>query len=272
MRNLILSLTVATSLALAPAAFAQDAAVVSHAGPSQFSQSQAAPALDANLSHFTAVKAGDQVTPECNCGGPGSNSFISLAVSPFEVFRGTPVTFKADVQSSVGGPAPTGTVTFFVAGYNVGTAPLYQTTASINFGTRNIGEGTFNVTAVYNGSATYNKSTSPVEQFYVMCGCSTNSTSDMSASPSSFKPGQILTLATDVSPNQGGPDPTGTVLFYAGPNHEYYLGSAPIVQGVATLYVNTKGVPPGTYQVESEYTGNSIYLPSTSETDYVNVQ
>jgi len=274
MRNFLLSLSVAGCMAFVPAAFAQNAAFSPNHGPAAVqAPSQDTQVSDSNLLHFQAVKAGDNVAPECGCGGGGgSNSIIGLAVSPSEVFRGTPVTFSADVQSAVGGSAPTGTVTFFVSGYNVGTSTIKNTVATLTFATRNIGTGTFPVQAVYNGNATFEKSTSTVVSFYIDCGCTTNSTSDMAASPSTLKPGQILTLATDVSPNQGGPDPTGTVLFYAGPNHEYYLGSAPIVNGVATLYVQTKGIAPGTYQVESTYTGNSIYLPSNSETDYINVE
>ena len=275
MRNFLLSLTVAGCMAIVPAALAQNAAVSPNHGPSALPTQTLSDAhlADSNLVHFTAIKAGDKVAPDCSCGGgSGSNTTIGLAVSPSQVFRGTPVTFSADVQSAVGGAAPTGTVTFYVSGYNVGTATLKNTVASITFATKNIGTGTFPVQAVYNGNGSYEKSTSVIVSFYIDCGCTTNSTSDMAASPSSFKPGQILTLATDVSPNQGGPDPTGTVLFYAGPNHEFYLGSAPIVNGVATLYVNTTGITPGTYQVESTYTGNAIYLPSNSETDYVNVE
>ena len=115
MRNFLLSLSVAGCMAIVPAAFGQTAAISLNHGPvnapaQTLTESHLA---DSNLLHFSAIKAGDNVSPECGCGGgSGSNSIIGLAVSPSEVFRGTPVTFSADVQSAVGGSAPTGTVTF----------------------------------------------------------------------------------------------------------------------------------------------------------------
>lgn len=199
-----------------------------------------------------------------------SGSETSLAVSPTQVDHGTPVTLKADVQPTQGGPEPTGTVSFYIGGYLVGCAPVSGTTAQVTISTRNIPTGTYAVYAVYSGDKNYKSSTSSDNYFSVLCD--SNSTSDMAASPSWIYPGTPVTLSTDVSPNQGGPIPTGTVLFFEGKDCAHYLGSAPLIAGVATLTVATSGLPQGTYQVTSYYTGDSIYLPSTSETDYVWVQ
>jgi hypothetical protein len=199
-----------------------------------------------------------------------SNSETSLAVSPTLVDHGTPVTFSADVQPTQGGPEPTGTVGFYLGGYLLGTAPVKNTVASITFPTRNVPTGTYGIYAKYSGDSNYKGSQSDKQYFGV--NCQSNSTSDMAASPSWIYPGTVITLATDVSQNQGGPNPTGTVLFFEGPNAEYYLGSAPIINNVATLNVNTKGASHGAYQFTSYYTGDKIYLPSTSETDWVWVQ
>jgi hypothetical protein len=184
------------------------------------------------------------------------------------VFHGTPVTLTADVQPTNGGPSPTGTVSFYADGWLLGCVPLKGTTASITISTYNVTPGTFTLTAVYSGDKNYKSSTSNIST--VVVSCDSNSTSDMSASPSSLLPGGIETLATDVSPNQGGPIPTGIVKFYE--IYGTYLGEAPLIDGVATLNINTTGIAPGTYQVYSVYQGSSIYEQSTSETDTVVVE
>jgi hypothetical protein len=194
-----------------------------------------------------------------------AGSATSLAVSPSSVFNGTPVVLKADVQPTQGGPTPTGTVTFYGQGFLLGTATLSGTTASITVPTRGLPQGTYEITADYSGSATYAASKSG--QVSVFVSCDSNSTSDMAASPASLKEGGTVTFATDVSPNQGGAIPTGIVKFYE--IHGSYIGQATLVWGVATLNVSTAGITPGTYQIYSVYQGDSIYEPSTSETDTV---
>jgi len=195
-------------------------------------------------------------------------STTGFAASPSWVFNGTPVTLTADVQSGDGGPAPTGTVTFYAAGFNAGTVALVNGTASVTVPTRGVPGSTYQLWAVYNGDTNYACSTSA--KVPVTVSSESNSTSDMAASPSSLLPGGIVTFATDVSPNQGGAIPTGIVKFYE--IHGTYLGEATLVWGVATLNVNTTGVAPGTYQIYSVYQGDSIYEPSTSETDTVVIQ
>ena len=233
MRNKLFALSFLAALFVAPLAQAQDV-----------------------VRHFTPL-----------VGTAGSET--SLAVSPSSIFEGTPVTLKADVQPTNGGPSPTGTVSFYLfGGYLLGSAPVEGTTASLTLPTLKLGTGKYFIDAVYSGDKNYKGSTSSDSYFTVTCD--TNSTSDMSASPSSLKPGGIVTLATDVSPNQGGPIPTGTVLFFE--THGTYLGSAPLIAGVATLKVSTAGIAPGTYTVVSVYQGSSIYLPSTSEIDTVVVE
>jgi hypothetical protein len=197
-----------------------------------------------------------------------SPSETSLAASPSWVFNGTPVTLTADVQPTQGGPAPTGTVTFYENGWLLGTATLKNNTASITAPTLNVPGGTYTLTASYSGDKNYSSSKSSAVT--VTVSCDSNSTSDMAASPSSLEPGGIVTLATDVSPNQGGPIPTGVVYFYE--IHGTFLGQATLVWGVATLNINTTGIAPGTYQVYSVYQGSSIYEKSTSETDTIVVE
>jgi hypothetical protein len=111
--------------------------------------------------------------------------------------------------------------------------------------------------------------------YLVGCAPVSGTTAQVTISTRNIPTGTYAVYAVysgDKTPNQGGPIPTGTVLFFEGKDCAHYLGSAPLIAGVATLTVATSGLPQGTYQVTSYYTGDSIYLPSTSETDYVWVQ
>lgn len=244
MRRITLCLSLLGAIALVPAAYAQD------------------------LAHSNGGNepgTGRMVAMSIN-----SNSETSIAASPSEVDHGTPVTVTADVQPTQGGPMPTGTVSFFVGGMQIGTATLHNTTASVTISTKDVPTGTFGIYAKYNGDKNYHWSQS--DCVYVTVLCDSNTTSDMAASPSWIYPGTVVTLATDVSQNQGGPNPTGTVIFFEGPDCQHYLGSAPIINGVATLQVNTMSATHGAYSFTSYYLGNGTYLPSTSETDWVWVQ
>jgi hypothetical protein len=269
MRRTLFVLSLFGSLALIPAAYAQTAALTR------------VPASGVNgpASGVTSLTTAPQpldstrlATRNLVALGSDKPTITSIAASPSSVFQGTPVTITADVQTAVGGTAPTGTVSFYVcSGTYLGTATLFDTTASITAPTLKIAPGTYLVKAVYSGDSQYASSSSSCVPVTVMN--QGNSTSDMAASPSSITPGEIVTLATDVSPNQGGPIPTGVVDFYEVTNGTYYyLGQATLVSGVATLYVPTTGIPAGTYHVVSVYQGSSIYEPSTSETDTILVQ
>ena len=266
MRRILLSLSLLGALSLAPAAFSQDVARIATPVRTPVSGTTSLvtvpQALDSTkvATRNMVAMFGDKPT------------ITSVAASPSSVFQGTPVTVTADVQSAVGGIAPTGTVGFYVCtGTYLGTATLANHEASITAPTLKIAPGTYMVKAVYSGDSQYASSTSSCVPVTVMN--QGNSTSDMAASPSSITPGEIVTLATDVSPNQGGPIPTGVVDFYEVSNGTYfYLGQATLISGVATLYVPTYGLPPGTYHVVSMYLGSSIYEPSTSETDTILVQ
>jgi hypothetical protein len=196
-----------------------------------------------------------------------SNSETSLAISPSSVDAGTPVTFKADVQPTQGGPNATGTVSFFYDGYLLGTAPVVGTVATLNFSSSNIPAGTYGIKAYYGGNTKYQPSTSSAAYFTVVC--STNSQTSLSASPGSVEPGNPITLTADVQPKQGGPSATGTVLFFIDNN---YVGSATIKNTVAILSVPTGGAAKGKYSINAIYLGAGPYLASASNTAYVTVE
>ena len=199
-----------------------------------------------------------------------SNSEISLAISPTLVDSGTPVTLKADVQPTQGGPNATGTVGFYFGGLQIGTAPVSGTVAVLQLDTRAIPNGTFAVTARYNGDSYYQPSVSQPNYFSVVLFSNTNIT--LASSPSNVDPGTPVVLKADVQPIQGGPNATGYVAFFAGPYGNIYLGSAPISNTVATLSVPTRNIAKGAYPTYAIYLGNSIYKPSISNPSWIYVQ
>lgn len=203
-----------------------------------------------------------------------SNSETSLAISPSSADAGTPVTLKADVQPTQGGPNATGTVSFFSYGYLLGTAPVKGTVATLIIDTRQVAPGEYSIKAHYSGDSNYQPSTSPYSHFSV--SSFTNSQTSLASSPSSIDPGTVLNVKADVQPKQGGPSPTGTVLFFAAPANDLddavFLGSAPVKGTVAQINVPTRGVPPGKYALIAIYLGNNTYVGSFSNLSYIKVQ
>jgi len=67
--------------------------------------------------------------------------------------------------------------------------------------------------------------------------------------------GTPVTLTATIT-NAGNDAPTGNVEFLYGSR---LLGSAPLVNGVATFTASTNGIPPGTYNVVASYPGDANY-------------
>jgi Bacterial Ig-like domain (group 3) len=103
------------------------------------------------------------------------------------------------------------------------------------------GDKTANVSVVVNGSTLPDSSTA------------------LSASPTTASVGQSVTLTATVTSANG--QPTGSVSFSAdGVN----LGSAPLNGGVASITASSNGIPPGTYPIFATYSGSASYKESSS--------
>jgi hypothetical protein len=84
----------------------------------------------------------------------------------------------------------------------------------------------------------------------------------LTSSPNPSDHGQPVTFTATVSPIiEGAGTPTGTVAFINGPS---ILGSAPLVNGVATLQSSTLTV--GSHSITAAYNGNVMFNGSTSPT------
>jgi hypothetical protein len=194
-------------------------------------------------------------------------STTGLTISPATADNGTPVTFTAKIAPVQGKAAPTGTVSFYFGDYLLGSAPVKDGAANLDFSTVPVPNGTFGITAHYNGDSNYQPSSSGAFNLHIRCD--SNSQTSLAASPSQIYPGTPVNLQADVQPRQGGPSPTGIVLFFQG-NH--YLGWAKVKGTVANFTVNTRYEPRGTLYFTAAYLGDETYLPSLSNTSwsYVN--
>jgi len=88
-----------------------------------------------------------------------ANSSTSVVSSLNPSVSGQSVTFTATVTSSTTG-TPGGTVKFMNGATLLGSSSLVSGKAS--FSTKTLATGSHNITAVYNGNADFNTSTSPI--------------------------------------------------------------------------------------------------------------
>jgi len=165
------------------------------------------------------------------------------------------VTFTATVTS--GGGTPTGTVTFKDGSSTLGTSTL-DGSGHATFATSTLAVASHSITAIYNGSSTFNPSTSSVLSQVV------NKDGTASAVTSSLNPsnkGQTVTFkATVVARAPGTAVPTGTVTFKDGTKS---LSSKSLnASGQATF--STSSLGRGSHSITVVYGGSSNFLTSTS--------
>ena len=141
------------------------------------------------------------------------------------------MTFTATVTASSG--SPTGTVEFEDAStvLSTGTLSFVSGYEEATFSTSALLAGDHpSMTAIYEGNGTYYTSTSSNLDQYVD---QDNTSTALSASPTTSVYGQSVTLSASVSASSpGSGTPTGSVTFYVGSTS---LGSASLSSGTASL-------------------------------------
>ena len=175
-----------------------------------------------------------------------SSVTISSSVNPSTVNQS--VTFTATVPVAV-----SGTVTFFDGATSLGTATVSSGTAAV--ATSTLSAGSHTVTASYSGDPNNNSAnSSPLTQ-------TVNKTNPVLPAPSvsstNTTVGSTETISETVPPGV-----TGPVTFYDGSTP---IGTAPIVNGVATITVSTlpAGTDPITASTPSDANNNSATSPAT---------
>lgn len=101
----------------------------------------------------------------------------------------------------------------------------------------------------------------------------TATSTSITSSVASAYDNQPITLTATVTPTQVLPSgmpqaPEGSVSFLNAATNLTALGSAPLIDGVATL---TRPLPPGPYRIRALYQSTNIYSSSVSPTDGVSV-
>jgi hypothetical protein len=167
------------------------------------------------------------------------------------------VMFTATVTPTApGGGVPTGTVTFKNGSSTLGTVTL-NGSGQATFTTSTLAVGSPSITAVYNGSTSFNTSTSAILTQTVNKDATTSSVTS-SLNPSNHNQSVTFT-ATVVANAPGTGTPTGTVTFKDGTKT---LASKTLSSGKASY--STSSLSRGTHNITVVYGGSSSFLTSTS--------
>ncbi|MGA5821110.1 Ig-like domain repeat protein [Kitasatospora sp. NPDC094028] len=221
-------------------------------------------ALSAGTHLLTAVYNGDvsfngSTSPVDTQTVNTADTTTVLTSAPDPSVFGQPKVLTATVAAvAPGAGTPTGTVSFFNGATRLGTAALVGGVAT--FTTSALSAGTHLLTAVYNGSAAFNGSTSPVDtQTVSKAGTLTALAS--APDPSVFGQAKVLTAIVAAVPPGAG-TPTGTVSFFNGAT---LLHTTTLVGGVATF--TTSALSVGTHLLTAVYNGSAAFNGSTSPVD-----
>jgi large repetitive protein len=183
-------------------------------------------------------------------------STVNLSVSPTSVTTGAAVTFTATVTSN-GGPAPTGTVTFF-NGTTALSPEVNLTTAGVaTYSTVTLPAGSYSITVQYSGDTNTSTGTSTAVALSVKNMTSTALTSSVNPS----NPSQSVTITATVTgaTNIGSTD---TVTFT---DNGTTLGGGPVVLNSAGVATYTGTFAAGTHTLKAVYSG-STYSNTSSAT------
>ena len=169
---------------------------------------------------------------------------LTVATSGTPSTYGNSVTFTATISSG-----PTGTVTFYDSGTQIGTGTISSGKAT--YQTSTLTAGTHSITASWPGNTNYYSVTSSALTQTVNQATPTLTVAS-SSNPSTYG-GSVKFTATISS------GPTGTVTFYDGSSS---IGTGTISGGKATY--TTTGLMAGAHSITASWPGNSNYNSVTS--------
>ena len=175
-------------------------------------------------------------------------------------YLGQSVTFTATVtpQNASLGVAPSGTVQFTLDGNNLGTPVTLNVNGVATISTTGITVGNHAIRARYNADANYTTSRSPSLTQTVNRMATTTTLSLVT--PVSRQTTIVYTATvTPAAANLGAP--SGVVRFYRGGTQ---IGSATLVNGVATLNYFNSGLTARTYSMTARFIASGAFLGSTS--------
>ena len=250
-QNVTLTATVAGQSPTGTVTFKDGASVLGTGTIAAGVATLATAALSTGPHNLTAVYAGDG-----NNAGSTSNALaqtVNVAASTTTLTASAnPSTFGTSITltATIGGAAPSGTVTFKDGASVLGTGTIAAGVATL--ATSTLTTGSHTLTAVYGGDGNNVASTSAVVA-QVVNQSVTTTTLASSANPSTF--GQNVTLTATVA----GQSPSGTVTFMEG---AAMLGTGTMTAGVATFSTSTIAL--GGHNITAVYGGDTNNATSTS--------
>jgi len=180
-----------------------------------------------------------------------------LTAAPNPVYAGGSEQLTATVTRTDSSGTPTGSVTFYVGTYVLGTASVNGSgVATLSANASIAPYGSYAINAVYGGDTQDGASTSNTVTVVSEKGVTSTM---LTASPNPVTEGQPVTLTAVVSTNGG--TIIGSVGFYSG---SVYLGTGNISGGTAHFVASSAGIPPGNYPVTATYSGSNGQSVSTS--------
>ncbi len=186
---------------------------------------------------------------------------LSLVSSQNPSNSGQSITFTATVSvTPPGSGTPAGNVIFYNGTSRLGSGALSGGEVA-SFTTAKLANGAHSISATYNGSGSFNGSTSNTVSQIVgsgQSGTSTTTTLTSSLNPSTY--GQAVTLTAKVSSSAGAPPNGEIVTFLQGTN---VLGTGTLAGGFASLTISTLSAG-GTDKITAKYPGDSAFAASTS--------
>jgi trimeric autotransporter adhesin len=232
----------------------------SYSGDSSYNKSTSTPGTVA----FTVTKGATQVA-------------VSTALGT--IAQGQTTTLTALVETSGGGVAPTGSVTFLAGSTTLGTGTLSAFVNSYAVATYTITSaqstalpaGAVSLTGTYPGDTNYSSSTSTTPASLTVTAPTTllPTTTTATASSSTASPTARINLSVTVAGKTGSASPTGTVDIQSG-GVDLTPGGIPLTAvassdtATATYFFDNSAIslPQGNNSVVITYSGDTAYAPS----------
>ena len=193
-----------------------------------------------------------------------ASSSSGLSLSASSVAPGGSLTATAVVTPS--SPSPQGTVYFAIDGRQTSTGLLTAAQATALIATTGLAPGQHSVTATFSGDTNYKASVSTPVTFTIV-GPTVASTTLLTLSPSSAVQGTTITLTTSVIPTT--PSATGTAQLLLDGNA--YGQPTILAAATATFQLPTTTLQPGPHTLQVLYSGDVLYLPSSSSVSTLNL-
>ena len=224
-----------------------------------------------NTTPITANIPVSFVASGCPTPPPKASTSVSLTSSANPSVYGQSVTFTATVSViAPGSGTPTGTVAFQDGGTNIASCAAQTVSggvATCTISSLTVTPPTHAITAVFNGDANFNGSTSNTTT-QVVNRAATAVALTSSGSPSVS--GQSVTFTAAVSVTApGAGTPTGTVSFQDGGVSIISCSARTVSAGQATCTTSVLGV--GSHSITAVYSGDPNFNGSTSNTKVQNV-